>query len=75
MVDDHVLEVTGLPDEPGRIVLSNHDWDAFMAALENPPKPNAALKGLMKEFGPWKDATPDTPARTSPGGAIPNPKP
>jgi hypothetical protein len=38
-------------DEPGRIVLSDHDWEAFSAALENPPKPNTALKELMKEFG------------------------
>lgn len=40
------------------IVLSERDWEAFMAALEHPPTPNAALKGLMEEFGPWEDSAP-----------------
>lgn len=38
---------------PVAIKLSDRDWDAFMAALDNPPEPNDALKKLMKEFGPW----------------------
>lgn len=44
---------------PETIPLSDPDWEAFMAALESPPKPNAALKGLMKEFGPWQDRSSD----------------
>lgn len=43
---------------PETITLSERDWEAFMAALEHPPKPNAALKGLMQEFGPWQDSQP-----------------
>lgn len=31
------------------IRLKKRDWDSFMAAIKNPPKPNAALKKLMKE--------------------------
>ena len=30
------------------ITLSDRDRDAFLAALENPPEPNAALKRLMR---------------------------
>lgn len=30
------------------IVLSNDDRDAFLEALENPPKPNKALKKALK---------------------------
>lgn len=30
------------------LVLSNKDRDIVMSALENPPEPNAALKGLFK---------------------------
>ncbi len=32
------------------IRLKKRDWDNFMAATENPPKPNAALKKLMREY-------------------------
>lgn len=42
------------PGEPETIRLSATDWKAFMAALDNPPEPNAALKELFTEFGPWK---------------------
>lgn len=31
------------------LVLSNHDRDALLAALARPPKPNAALRKLMKK--------------------------
>ena len=37
------------------ITLSERDWDAFLAVLDNPPPPNDELKKLMTEFGPWKD--------------------
>lgn len=30
------------------LILSNRDRDSIMAALENPPKPNEALKGLFR---------------------------
>lgn len=40
---------------PPTIALSERDWDAFVAALDNPPAPNDALKKLMTEFGPWED--------------------
>jgi hypothetical protein len=43
--------------KPQKIKLSEHGWEQFMAALENPPEPNEALKKLMKEFGPWKDSS------------------
>lgn len=42
-------------EAPPSITLSERDWDAFVAALDNPPAPNAALKNLMTEFGPWDD--------------------
>jgi uncharacterized protein (DUF1778 family) len=29
--------------------LSDRDRDAFLAALENPPEPNEALKRLMRQ--------------------------
>ena len=41
---------------PTKIQLSDRDWEAFVEALDNPPEPNAALKKLMKEFGPWPEA-------------------
>lgn len=31
------------------ITLSDRDRDAFLAALENPPEPNEALKRLMRQ--------------------------
>ncbi len=31
------------------ITLSQEDWDVFMDALENPPKPNARLKRAIAE--------------------------
>ena len=33
-------------EEP--LVLSDEDRDAFLAALDNPPEPNEALKKLMR---------------------------
>jgi hypothetical protein len=39
---------------PESIVLSDRDWEQFLAALEHPAEPNEPLKKLMKEFGPWK---------------------
>ena len=30
------------------LILSNRDRDLVMAALENPPEPNEALKGMFK---------------------------
>ena len=44
------------PVEPQSFVLSDRDWTAFMAALDDPAEPNEALKDLMNEFGPWKDS-------------------
>ena len=32
------------------LILSNKDRDLVMSALENPPEPNEALKGLFKWF-------------------------
>ena len=32
------------------LILSNRDRDLVMSALENPPEPNEALKGLFKWF-------------------------
>ena len=37
-------------EEP--IVLSDEDRDAFLAALDSPPAPNAALKRLMSGGNP-----------------------
>jgi uncharacterized protein (DUF1778 family) len=45
-------------EAPATITLTARDWEAFLAALENPPPPNKALKDLMREFGPWADQTP-----------------
>jgi uncharacterized protein (DUF1778 family) len=39
---------------PILIKLSDREWKAFVAALDNPLPPNAALKDLLREFGPWK---------------------
>ena len=33
-----------------RISLSKADWGLFMSALENPPKPNQALRKAAQEF-------------------------
>ncbi|MCI5605953.1 MAG: DUF1778 domain-containing protein [Spirochaetia bacterium] len=30
------------------LILSNRDRDLVMSALENPPEPNEALKGMFK---------------------------
>lgn len=32
------------------LILSNRDRDLVMSALENPPEPNEALKGMFKWF-------------------------
>ena len=32
------------------LILSNRDRDLVMSALENPPEPNGALKGMFKGF-------------------------
>lgn len=40
--------------QPQTIALSDRDWEQFMAALDDPPEPNAELKKLMKEFSVWK---------------------
>ncbi|HXD85584.1 MAG TPA: DUF1778 domain-containing protein [Urbifossiella sp.] len=51
-------KVVPLAEEaPETIVLSDRDWEHFMAALEHPAEPNEPLKKLMKEFGPWKGAS------------------
>ena len=49
------------PVQPQGIVLSDRDWTAFMAALDDPAEPNEALKDLMHEFGPWKDSAAGKP--------------
>ncbi|NET88987.1 MAG: DUF1778 domain-containing protein [Kamptonema sp. SIO1D9] len=42
---------------PETIVLSEKDWNIFVSAIENPPKPNEALKAAIKEhqekYGKW----------------------
>lgn len=39
------------------MILSDRDRDLFIAALENPPEPNEALRGAIKEhqekYGKW----------------------
>lgn len=40
--------------EPIRLTLSERDWDAFVAALENPPEPSESLKKLMRLTKPKK---------------------
>jgi uncharacterized protein (DUF1778 family) len=37
--------------EPRTLTLSDRDRDLFLAALESPPPPNAALKALMSKEG------------------------
>ncbi|MBN9517271.1 DUF1778 domain-containing protein [bacterium] len=34
------------------ITLSEEAWAAFITAIENPPKPNAELKKLFRDFPP-----------------------
>lgn len=34
--------------ENEKLILSNRDRDLVMSALENPPEPNEALKGMFK---------------------------
>ena len=34
--------------ENERLILSNRDRDLVMSALENPPEPNEALRGMFK---------------------------
>ena len=33
-----------------RLTLSKDDWELLMSAIENPPKPNQALKKAFREF-------------------------
>ena len=41
----------------GKMALANSDREVFMAALENPPEPNEALKAAIKQhqekYGEW----------------------
>lgn len=37
-------------NSPNQISLSEKDWDIFMSALENPPKPNAALRKAVLNY-------------------------
>jgi len=39
-------------EPPERITLSEKGWAAFLAAIESPPKPNAELKKLFRDFPP-----------------------
>lgn len=34
--------------------LNEEQWDALMEALAKPPKPNAALRKLMRSKAPWE---------------------
>ena len=34
--------------------LNAEQWDELMAILDQPPKPNAALKALMRSKAPWE---------------------
>jgi uncharacterized protein (DUF1778 family) len=43
---DDFLEV------PIRITLSERDWEAFIAAIENPPPPNEKLLRLLRDYKP-----------------------
>ena len=38
--------------EPETLTLDSTDWAAFMAAIESPPKPNAKLKKLLRNYKP-----------------------
>ena len=40
------------PEPSVQITLSEEAWAAFVAAIENPPKPNAELKKLFRDFPP-----------------------
>lgn len=42
-----------------RIVLSNEEWECFMAELKRPPKVNPALRKLLTEPSVFEKASPD----------------
>lgn len=43
-----VREASDVVERFGTVSLSDRDRDAFLAALDNPPKPNARLKRAFK---------------------------
>jgi uncharacterized protein (DUF1778 family) len=43
-----VREARDVVERFGTVSLSDHDRDTFLAALDNPPKPNARLKRAFK---------------------------
>jgi hypothetical protein len=53
-----VVPVEKPNSDPRSIVLSEPDWQKFIEILDTPPSPNESLKGLMREFGPWKESGP-----------------
>ena len=46
-----VREARDVVERFGTVSLSDRDRDAFLAALDNPPKPNARLKRALKSHG------------------------
>ncbi|MCD4832050.1 MAG: DUF1778 domain-containing protein [Anaerohalosphaeraceae bacterium] len=46
-----VREARDVVERFGTVSLSDRDRDAFLAALDNPPKPNARLKRALKAHG------------------------
>jgi len=46
----NLIENNALFNTEKNIVLSATDWDSFIATLENPPPPNAALKTAFKDY-------------------------
>jgi uncharacterized protein (DUF1778 family) len=47
-VSSAVLQASQVIERFGTLVLSDRDRDAFLKALDNPPKPNARLKKAFK---------------------------
>jgi uncharacterized protein (DUF1778 family) len=47
-----VIPLGDSESQPERITLSEKGWAAFVEAIENPPKPNAELKKLFRDFPP-----------------------
>ena len=43
------MQAEELIERETSIRLKKQEWDRFVSALENPPKPNAALSKLMRE--------------------------
>ena len=60
LVQSALKEAQAVIEREEVVRLSPRDWEWFLELLENPPKPNARLKALMKRYQKAKQIDSDS---------------